>query len=81
MPLAVSIRDLTDYSSFGPPPDNKWLIFIFYNNKERPGDYLPNKDVSLHIMSTDGGQGTINVPSQAPDSSKFAFVDYRLVKP
>lgn len=28
------------------------------------------------IVALDGGQGTINVPSWAPDGSAFAFVDY-----
>lgn len=28
------------------------------------------------IVTLDGGQGTINVPSWAPDGSAFAFVDY-----
>jgi Tol biopolymer transport system component len=28
------------------------------------------------LVATDGGQGTINVPSWAPDGSAFAFVDY-----
>jgi hypothetical protein len=27
-----------------------------------------------------GGQGTINVPSWAPDSKEFAFVSYQQVK-
>ena len=27
-----------------------------------------------------GGQGTINVPSWSPDSSRFAFVSYRLLE-
>ena len=28
------------------------------------------------LVALDGGQGTINVPSWAPDGSAFAFVDY-----
>ena len=30
------------------------------------------------VLRLDGGQGTINVPSWAPDGSAFAFVDYPL---
>ncbi|MBP2327937.1 Tol biopolymer transport system component [Kibdelosporangium banguiense] len=30
------------------------------------------------LVALDGGQGTINVPSWAPDGSAFAFVDYPL---
>ena len=36
----------------------------------------PTTLVSLH-----GGQGTINVPSWAPDGSAFAFVDYPVGSP
>jgi len=47
----------------------------------------PNKDVKLNLMSMEdkrtrvlatlfGGQGTINVPSWSPDSTKVAFVSY-----
>jgi hypothetical protein len=28
------------------------------------------------LVALDGGQGTINVPSWAPDGSAFAYVDY-----
>jgi Tol biopolymer transport system component len=49
----------------------------------------PNKDVTLRLMSRQdgkisvlaklfGGQGTINVPSWAPDSKRLAFVSYEL---
>jgi Tol biopolymer transport system component len=52
-----------------------------------------NKDVMLRLMSLDpkddkktivlaklfGGQGTINVPSWAPDSKRLAFVSYLLL--
>jgi len=29
-----------------------------------------------HLLDLFGGQGTINVPSWAPDSQQFAFVRY-----
>lgn len=32
------------------------------------------------IVRLDGGQGTINVPSWAPDGSEFAFVDYPIAR-
>lgn len=54
-----------------------------------PGDYPANKNVEIRLMSSDGGefrsivklfggQGTLNVNSWSPDSSKLAFVSYRL---
>ncbi len=33
-------------------------------------------DEPTTIVALHGGQGTINVPSWAPDGSAFAFVDY-----
>jgi len=72
-----------------PSPDGKWLVFLSYNKdvKGHPAE----KDVALRIMSCTGGepvtvarfhggQGTINVPSWSPDSTRFAFVSYRRVK-
>ena len=66
-------------------PDGKWMVFLSYEKgvTGHPSD----KDVRLNLMSmTDkkvhmlatlfGGQGTINVPSWSPDSSKVAFVSY-----
>jgi TolB protein len=32
------------------------------------------------IVKLFGGQGTINVPSWSPDSKRFAFVSYSLLK-
>jgi TolB protein len=66
-------------------PDGKWMIFLSYE-KDVSG-HPPDKDVALNLMSmTDksmhvlaklfGGQGTINVPSWSPDSTKVAFVSY-----
>lgn len=71
-----------------PSPDGKWIVFISYD-KEVKG-HPPNKEVVLRIMpasggeprvlaSLFGGQGTMNVPSWSPDSTKVAFVSYRLV--
>ena len=54
-----------------------------------PGEHVPHKNVELRLMNADGsglrtveklfgGQGTINVNSWAPDSSRFAYVTYRI---
>jgi Tol biopolymer transport system component len=66
-------------------PDGQWMVFMAYE-KDVTG-HPPNKDVELRLMSMKdkkvhllarlfGGQGTINVPSWAPDSKKLAFVSY-----
>ncbi|MDH7503728.1 MAG: hypothetical protein QHJ82_13580 [Verrucomicrobiota bacterium] len=70
-----------------PSPDGRWIVFLSYapDVKGHPA----NQDVTLRIMSVDGGkpevlaklfggQGTINVPSWSPDSKKVAFVSYQL---
>lgn len=77
-----------------PSPDGKWLVFLSYDKSVQ--GHPADKDVMLRIVSltdpaeTDkprilvklfGGQGTINVPSWAPDSKHFAFVSYRLIHP
>ncbi|MCK5455621.1 MAG: TolB family protein, partial [Melioribacteraceae bacterium] len=73
-----------------PSPNNKWLVFVSYNNSVE--GHPANKDVVLRIMPTEGGepkviaflfggQGTINVPSWSSDSKEFAIVSYRLVIP
>lgn len=68
-----------------PSPDGKLVLFLTYP----PGTegHPANKAVSLRLMDPDGGnmrtvasfnggQGTINVPCWAPDSSAFAYVRY-----
>ena len=66
-------------------PDGKWMVFLAYE-KGITG-HPPDKDVSVNLVSLAdkkikvlaklfGGQGTINVPSWSPDSSKIAFVSY-----
>lgn len=69
-----------------PSPDGKYLVFLSY--LEDQGQAHPAlKKVSLRLYdlqsreistlcSFTGGQGTINVPSWAPDSNSFAFVSY-----
>lgn len=66
-------------------PDGKWMTFVAYERgvTGHPAD----KDVTLNVMSLAdrkvkvlaklfGGQGTNNVPSWSPDSTKVAFVSY-----
>jgi len=69
-------------------PDGKWMTFLAY--EKGVVGHPPNKDVIVNLMSlTDkkikvlaklfGGQGTINVPSWSPDSTRVAFVSYELL--
>jgi Tol biopolymer transport system component len=69
-------------------PDGKWMVFLSYEKGVK--GHPPQKDVELQLMSMSdkkvqvlaklfGGQGTINVPSWSPDSSKLAFVSYELL--
>jgi len=73
-------------------PDGQWMVFLTYGADVT--GHPENKDVMLRLMSLDpkttdkkitvlaklfGGQGTINVPSWSPDSTKLAFVSYMLV--
>jgi len=75
-------------------PDSKWMVFISYGSDVV--GHPPNKDVQLRIMDVSGGridrpiavlaklfggQGTMNVPSWSPDSTKVAFVSYELLPP
>lgn len=77
-----------------PSPDGKWLVFLSYDKSVQ--GHPADKDVMLQIVSLAdsagepkprilakfvGGQGTINVPSWAPDSKHFAFVTYRVIQP
>jgi TolB protein len=70
-----------------PSPDGKWLVWVSFDASVE--GHPPHKDVVLRFMALDnvhasprvlfplfGGQGTINVPSWAPDSRRFAFVSY-----
>jgi Tol biopolymer transport system component len=71
-------------------PDGKWMAFLSYASDVK--GHPPDKDVTLNVMSIDdkkvhvlarlfGGQGTINVPSWSPDSTKVAFVSYEYLPP
>ena len=82
---------LTDdaYQNWFPHPDPKgrYIVFITYLDAIDPGSHPPDKNVALRLMDLQtgairelcrftGGQGTINVPSWAPDGKRFAFVTY-----
>jgi len=69
-----------------PSPDGRHVVFLSYDRSVE--GHPPDKDVVLRLMPLEGGeprvvarllggQGTINVPSWSPDSSRFAFVSYR----
>lgn len=70
-------------------PDGKKVVFITYKKGDvSPGDHPANRQVQLRLMNADGsqvetlvslfgGQGTLNVNSWSPDSTRFAFVSYR----
>ena len=66
-------------------PDGKWMVFISFLDSIQPDDHPAYKRVMLRIMPVSGGapkviaylyggQGTINVPSWAPDSQRIAFM-------
>jgi len=67
-------------------PDGKWMVFLSYGPEV--AGHPADKDVQLRLMSLAdrkitflaklfGGQGTINVPSWSPDSTRVAFVSYQ----
>jgi TolB protein len=66
-------------------PDGKWIAFISYGQDVAPADHPYYKHCYLRLMPIEGGkprviayvfggQGTINVPSWSPDSTRVAFV-------
>jgi len=72
-----------------PSPDGKWIVFLTYDGEVK--GHPANKDVMLRLMPAGGGeirvlaklfggQGTINVPSWSPDSTRLAFVSYQLLR-
>ena len=69
-------------------PDGKWMVYLAY----KPGvsGHPGGEDVEIRLMlladkkvkvlaKLYGGQGTMNVPSWSPDSTRIAFVSYALV--
>ncbi|AOW19628.1 TolB family protein [Urechidicola croceus] len=84
----ITTDDLNDWFAH-PSPDGKYIAYITFEKDVPAGLHPPNKDVMLRLMNLEtkeirvmaklfGGQGTINVPSWSPDSSRLAFVSYRL---
>ena len=71
-------------------PDGKYVVYIAYKKGDlEPHEHLRYKNVELRMMAMAGGtptvltelfggQGTFNVNSWSPDSTKFAFVSYIL---
>lgn len=69
-------------------PDGKWMVYLAY--KPEVVGHPGGQDVELRLLSLDnkkmtvlarlfGGQGTINVPSWSPDSTRVAFVSYAML--
>ena len=68
-----------------PSPDGVHLVYLAYPQGTQ--GHPAGLEVELRLMPAEGGapqvllalhggQGTINVPSWAPDGSRFAYVDY-----
>ncbi len=66
-------------------PDGKWIALISFSPDVKPDQHPYYQQCYLRLMPIDGGkprviayvfggQGTINVPSWAPDSARVAFV-------
>lgn len=66
-------------------PDGKWIAFISYGQDVPPDQHPYYQHCYLRLMPIEGGQprviayvfggqGTINVPSWSPDSTRIAFV-------
>jgi Tol biopolymer transport system component len=88
-PTQITFEDDTRDWFPHPSPDGKWIVYVAFGTDVAVSDHPANKDVTLRLLpleggapqviaSVFGGQGTLNVPSWAPDSSAFAFVSYRL---
>jgi Tol biopolymer transport system component len=72
-----------------PSPDGKWIVFLSFPKGTQ--GHPPNQHVQIRmipgndgaakpqfVMSLFGGQGTMNVNSWSPDSTRFAFVRYEV---
>jgi len=76
-----------EYNNWFPhiSPDGKWIVFLSFSGEIAPAEHPYYKQVYLRLMPAAGGparviayvyggQGTMNVPSWSPDSTKIAFV-------
>jgi len=72
-----------------PSPDGKWIVFLSFPkgieghppNQHVEIRVIPANDVTAKpqfLMRLFGGQGTMNVNSWSPDSTRFAFVRYEI---
>lgn len=72
-------------------PDGKNIVFLSFGKEVSPGDHPFYKHVYIRMMPATGGdpkviayiyggQGTINVHSWSPDSSKIAFVSNTVIE-
>lgn len=69
-------------------PDLEKVVYLSYRKGDlEPGEHLPDKQVEIRMIPAAGGQpktlvklfggqGSINVNSWSPDSTRFAFVSY-----
>lgn len=69
-------------------PNGQSVVYLTYRTCDlRPDEHLPDKLIQIRMMTSSGhddrilaefmgGQGTINVNSWSPDSSRIAFVAY-----
>jgi Tol biopolymer transport system component len=76
-----------DFNNWFPhiSPDGKWIAFLSYSKDVEAPDHPYYKQVYLRLLPIAGGepkviaylyggQGTMNVPSWSPDSTRLAFV-------
>jgi Tol biopolymer transport system component len=85
----VTSDDLEDWFPH-PSPDGKWLVFLSFpkgtvghpagkdvvlRRMPMPGPKLEPAPIR-ELVRLHGGQGTLNVNSWSPDSTRFAFVRY-----
>lgn len=91
-PRQITFGDTTRDWFPHPSPDGKWIAYVSFGTEVDVGDHPANKDVEIRIIPAGGGeprvvaklyggQGTMNVPSWAPDSKRLAFVSYQWVAP
>ncbi|MEM9105002.1 MAG: hypothetical protein AAGC96_05040 [Pseudomonadota bacterium] len=93
-PDGSALKKMTDDARMNwfphPSPDGNHVLYLAYKPGTRGHPF--GKHVELRLMpqpggqteeliTVFGGQGTLNVPSWAPDSERFAFMRYSLAEP